>query len=33
MLGDFGLNPRARAAVNPAPEQGATDDPAARFFT
>lgn len=34
MLGDFGLNPRARAAVNPAPEQGGTtDDIAARFFT
>jgi P27 family predicted phage terminase small subunit len=33
MLGDFGLNPRARASVNPAPEQGGTDDIAARFFT
>ena len=30
-LGDFGLTPRARAAVDPAPEAG-SDDPAARFF-
>jgi hypothetical protein len=27
------LETRARAALNPAPEQGATDDIAARFFT
>lgn len=32
LLADFGLTPRARAAVDQAPDGGDDDDPAAEFF-